>query len=403
MRYYKMLTLRFDIPMSILNSEKYIIILNKFIINILIMTTFQDNKIKTLKLIAPELSLDSNKIPYVSQLFNEIMLERDQIDTEWNQKLKNEKKRKEKIRIKGRERTLKEKREKAIELKEKIARKDMLENITASTKEIPTILSETKGEELHLDIDDNLEQFDFSKRFRSVFKKNMTPYMKDEIGHNETVANDKMEEQNRQLNTNDTLENITIQFKIYNLPKIFNFLLMNNLKGLKYINLGYLDEITFISFVNDYKANANKLVSLTSLKISLGISVLSYAKLEKNVFEYINVNSPNLEEKFLFSDLIVFSEAKMDELVDLVYYKAVVPKLVVQIGSSMDNVFTLTRIINRRIAKRKTELNALLMIMDMPQFKKLYTGEIIKSIASFYLKKENRELLCKENPNIINN
>ena len=279
----------------------------------------------------------------------------------------------------------------------------MLENITASTKEIPTILSETKGEELHLDIDDNLEQFDFSKRFRSVFKKNMTPYMKDEIGHNETVANDKMEEQNRQLNTNDTLENITIQFKIYNLPKIFNFLLMNNLKGLKYINLGYLDEITFISFVNDYKANANKLVSLTSLKISLGISVLSYAKLEKNVFEYINVNSPNLEEKFLFSDLIVFSEAKMDELVDLVYYKAVVPKLVVQIGSSMDNIFTLSRVINRRIAKRKTELNALLMIMDMPQFKKLYTGEIIKSIASFYLKKENRELLCKENPNIINN
>ena len=397
------LTLRFDIPMSILNSEKYIILLNKFIINILIMITFQDNRIKTLKLIAPELSLDSNKIPYVGQLFNEIMLERDQIDPEWNEKLKSEKKRKEKIRIKERERTLKEKREKAIELKEKISRKDLLDNITASTKEIPTILPETKGEELHLDIDDNLEQFDFSKRFRSVFQKNMSPYMKDEVGHNETVANNKMDEQRRQLNTNDTLENITIQFKIYNLPKIFNILLMNNLNGLKYINLGYLDEITFISFVNDYKTNANKLISLTSLKISLGISVFSYAKLEKNVYEYINVNSPNLEEKFLFSDLIVLSETKMDELVELVYYKAVVPKLVVQIGSSMDNIFTLSRVINRRIAKRKTELNALLMIMDVPQFKKLYTGEVIKSIASFYLKKENRELLCKENPNIINN
>ena len=155
--------------------------------------------------------------------------------------------------------------------------------------------------------------------------------------------------------------------------------------------------------MNDYKTNANKLISLTSLKISLGISVFSYAKLEKNVYEYINVNSPNLEEKFLFSDLIVLSETKMDELVELVYYKAVVPKLVVQIGSSMDNIFTLSRVINRRIAKRKTELNALLMIMDVPQFKKLYTGEVIKSIASFYLKKENRELLCKENPNIINN
>ena len=78
---------------------------------------------------------------------------------------------------------------------------------------------------------------------------------------------------------------------------------MNNLKGLKYINIGYLDEITFISFVDDYKKNANKLASLTTLKISIGISVFSYSKLEKYVIEYINVNSPILEEKFLFSDL----------------------------------------------------------------------------------------------------
>ena len=89
----------------------------------------------------------------------------------------------------------------------------------------------------------------------------------------------------------------------------------------------------------------------------------------------------------------------MENLVDLVYFKAVVPKLVIQIGNNIDNVILLSKVINHRISKRKTEMNALLMIMDLPQYKKLCTGEIIKSIAGFYAKKENRAILCKENPN----
>ena len=396
------LTFRFDIPISILNSEKYIILLIKFIINILIMITFQENKIKTLKLIAPELPLDSYKTPYISQLFNEILLEREQMDTEWNEKLKNEKKRKEKIRIKEKERTLKEQREKENELKEKKARKGKLENISSSisSKDLSNIMKEPEiDESLTVDVDDNLEQFDFSKRFKSVFQKTTPSYMKEEVRRNSSVASDKLDEQRRQLNTNDTLEHLTLQFKIYNLPKIFNILLMNNLKGLKYINIGYLDEISFISFVDDYKNNANKLASLTTLKISIGISVFSYSKLEKHVIEYINVNSPILEEKFLFSDLQINLEEQMENLVDLVYFKAVVPKLVIQIGNNIDNVILLSKVINHRISKRKTEMNALLMIMDLPQYKKLCTGEIIKSIAGFYAKKENRAILCKENPN----
>ena len=59
------LVLRFDIPLQILNSEKYIILLVKFIINRLIMLTFQDNRIHTLKLLAPELTFNSIKIPYI--------------------------------------------------------------------------------------------------------------------------------------------------------------------------------------------------------------------------------------------------------------------------------------------------------------------------------------------------
>ena len=393
------LTLRFDIPLTILNSEKYIILLVKFIINLLIMLTFQYNRIHTLKLLAPDLPFDSFNIPYIRQLFNEIMLEREINDVKWEKKRKSEKKR----RIKEKEKELKELREKENELKEKNERKNILQNYSSSysSQDVAKIIDqkEPDNEDLKFDVDENLESFDYNKRFRSVFHKKKSSYMAPEGARNETMSSeDLLEEQRRKLNTNATLENITIQFKIYNLPEIFNICLMNNLKGLKYINFGYLDQSTFISFLKDYKANSNKLVSLKTLKISLGVSVISYVDLEEYIFEYINVNTPVLEEKFLFSDLKIVYEAKMKELVELVYYKAVTPKLVIQIGNCNDNNHLLSKVMDQCIINRKMEMDSLLMIMDLPKYKQLYKVDIIKCIASFCLKKENRVILCKENP-----
>ena len=45
-----------------------------------------------------------------------------------------------------------------------------------------------------------------------------------------------------------------------------------------------------ISFLNDYKANSDKLVNLISWKISLGISIISYISLEKYIIEYILID-----------------------------------------------------------------------------------------------------------------
>ena len=123
-----------------------------------------------------------------------------------------------------------------------------------------------------------------------------------------------------------------MQFKIYDLPEIFNICLMNNLSGLKSINLGSFDEMTFIGFMNYYRKYSNNLINLTSLKISLGISVISYLNLEKYIIEYININTPRLEEKLLFSDLKIINENKMRDLIQLVYVDAIVPKLVIQIS-----------------------------------------------------------------------
>ena len=172
---------------------------------------------------------------------------------------------------------------------------------------------------------------------------------------------------------------------------------MNNLRGLKSINLGYFDEVTFISFVKDYKANSNKLENLKSLKISLCPSVISYNTLEKYIYDYININSPKLEEKFLLSDLKIVCEAKMKDLVELVYFQALIPKLVFVIANDNDNMHLLTKIMNKKDGKKN--LYSMIIIMELPQYKKLYTMNIINCLSSFYSKKLNRAILCKEDSN----
>ena len=294
-------------------------------------------------------------------------------------------------------------------VKELPIRKDLLENISNnfniassfSTKDVIKVMeNKEKDENIYVDIDNNLEQYDYSKRFRSVFHKKKNIIIEKEPTRKETMGSDKyLIEQRRQLNENDSLENIIIQFKIYNLPEIFNIFIMNNLRGLKSINLGYLDEITFISFIKDYKINALQLQNLTSLKISLCPSVVSFNNLEKNIYEYINTNTPNLEEKFLFSDLKIVSEAKMNEFVDLVYFKALVPKIVVQIGNDNDNIHLLSKVVDKYNKLIQTQIYSLVMLMDLPEYKKLYTMNIIRCLASFYSKKENSAILCKENLN----
>ena len=391
------LVLRFDIPTQILISEKYITLLVKFIINVLIMITFQDNHIHTLKLLSPELCFNSCKMPYIRQLFKEICYKEEKIDEKVDEKIKTEKKRKEKLRIKEKEKLLKEKENeqklKEKELEEKNVRKDILKNINSNKN---NDLKTDDGID-NFDIDENLENFDYTKRFNSMVNKKKNNIEKEvKLETPKDIKNANFER--NELNDNESLQNIVIQFKIYNLPEIFNFCLKNNLSGLKTINFGYLDEITFIGFLEDYKLNANKLESLTSLKISLCNSVISYTRLEKYIIEYININTPKLEEKFLFSNLKIDLETKMSELVDLVYYKAVVPKLVVQINNGSDNEHNLSKVIEEKLKNIKKNLNSIILVMQKPEFKKIFNSGIIGCLASFYSKKINRAILCNEEP-----
>jgi len=388
--------MRFDIPLPLLDNEKYINLIIKFLINILIMITFQENKIQTFKILAPNLELNCTTMPYIRQLFKEISL-KDEIEEKMNNILEIKERRKIK------QRTIKEQREKENELfvkkkelKQKIERKQLLEKmnckddiIIESTKEI-TI----NDDDLDMDMDKKIEKYEY-KRYKSVAQK----IPKEQAARrNESILIEDITNKNRsELNKNCTLQNLVLQMKIYELPEIFNICLMNNLNGLKSINIGSLDEITFIGFMNGYKKYHNKLINLTSLKISLGVSITYFSNLEKYILEFININSPKIEEKFLFSDLQILNETKMKELIDLVYIKAIVPKLVIQISN--ENEHMLSKVLSKYINESKTEMNSLIILMDKPEFKKLYNTEILECLFSFYGKKKNRAIICKENPN----
>ena len=206
------------------------------------------------------------------------------------------------------------------------------------------------------------------------------------------------------ITKNTTLEDITLNLKIYNLPDIFNIIAINNLENMKRINIGFLDEITFISFVCEYKKNLEKLKNLLSLKISLCPSVISYKSIDNYILDYINTDSPILEEKYLFSNLVI-TEEKMNELIVNVYYVAQVSKLIVQIGNDNNNIHFLAKLLtkfNNNISADAESLYSLRMIMDFPKYSKLRVQNILDKLTSFYCKKKNRMIICKEDPYEIN-
>ena len=79
--------MRFDIPLPLLDNEKYINLIIKFLINILIMITFQENKIQTFKILAPNLELNCTTMPYIRQLFKEEKLNKEQLKNKEKKKM----------------------------------------------------------------------------------------------------------------------------------------------------------------------------------------------------------------------------------------------------------------------------------------------------------------------------
>ena len=389
------LIFRFDIPLPLLNNQKYKIVIIKFIINLFIMITFQQNKTKTFKILAPNLELNSNKMPFINMFFKEISLN-DEINKE-NKEKNNLKKETKKIEIdKEQEKEIKEQAKNPIQKNEK-------NEIINKKKEndhqeiFSQISQEKNNNECDTDSSTNFENLENSNGYnKSSMQKNINE--KAVIRKDSIEPNNETNFTSRKLNPNDCLENLVLQMNISFLPEIFNFCKINNLTGLKYINLGNLDEITFKGFVNDYKLNCNKLKSLITLKINLGFSVLSYDNLEKYIFDFININSPKLEEKLLLTNLKINNEDKMKELIELVYLKANIEKLVMKINFSNINLLStlLPEFFIEYKNKYSKDINSLSLVLNHPKYKNIFTDDILNKLFDFIGFSKNRTILCND-------
>jgi hypothetical protein len=275
------LVLRFDIPLPIQKNECYIILIIKFLMNILIMLTFQQNQTHTFKILAPNLELKCKTMPYIRSFFQEISLH-DAVD-KYDEITKADKKR---LKFKENIEQLEKKnaqQNKEKELKEKNERGKLLSEMSES--DIITQIPQEKTDEFDINI--NMENYDSSKRYKSMMQK--STFERGALRRKSSSLN-QFESKSRKLNPNDSLENIVLQMKIYDLPEIFNIVKINNISGIQSINLGNLDEISFKGFVTDYKLYFDRLKSLKSLKINLGISVLDYDDLENYIMDYLYIN-----------------------------------------------------------------------------------------------------------------
>ena len=268
--------LRLDIPLSILTSEKYKNILCKFIINLLIALTVQKNKLKIFKIIAPELPFDAMKMPIIQQFFKEISNEEEKKENKENKDNTMEQKNEQsKIEgnIKDKIKSLENSVNKAQTTKEKKTNTDL--SISRSKKlksgELNAPLYPTNTISMN---------YELSKKFKSRANKNTSQ---------------------ENISKNITLEELILNFKFYNLPEIFNIIDINNPSNLRKINIGPLDQITFISFIDSYTKNSQKLKNLSSLKITLCSSVIFYSDIDKYILDFINIDTPILEEKFIFN------------------------------------------------------------------------------------------------------
>ena len=366
------LVLRFDIPLPILRIQSYIILVIKFLINLLIMITFQQNKTHTVKILAPNLELNCIKMPYIRTFFKEISL----TDEENNY---------EEIDIIERE-------------KNKINKKTKLTNEIIENEIFSQIPQEKQDD---YDINKNMENYDSSKGLKSFIDKSKTEKpiqrnMRKKFSVNTILGNNKT----RRLNPNDSLQNIVLQMRIYYLPEIFNICKINNLKRLKSINLGYLDEITFKGFVNDYKQNCQQLKSLTSIKISLSDSVLFFDEIANYIREYFYINTPQLQEKFLLSNLVIENENIMKELIELIYLRSNLPRVILTINNKNIELLSklLSKFINEYNNKYSIIINSLVLVMNHPKYKKLNELGIPKMLPNFALISKDKKILCNENP-----
>ena len=110
-----------------------------------------------------------------------------------------------------------------------------------------------------------------------------------------------------------------------------------------------------------------------------------------------------MKEKALYSNLDIESLEKMNQLVELVYFESKLESLYVLISYNNKELLnhSMKNVIGKFKITNKKEFMSLIILFNRVEYKKLYIKHILEYLLSFYLKKDNKIVICSESPNDI--
>ena len=133
------------------------------------------------------------------------------------------------------------------------------------------------------------------------------------------------------------LKNFTFQFKIYQCLNL-SYIIPNKVQILF---LGDLDEITFNSFIKDYKTsdfiNNSELISI---KINLNLTVILLDNVIQSCIDYSQYSPKFLKEKVLLSNMKTDDKNIMKDLINALFFKTnSVDNVLINFSKSAENIY----------------------------------------------------------------
>ena len=204
------------------------------------------------------------------------------------------------------------------------------------------------------------------------------------------------------------LKNFTFQFKIYQCLNL-SYIIPNKVQILF---LGDLDEITFNSFIKDYKTsdfiNNSELISI---KINLNLTVILLDNVIQSCIDYLQYSPKFLKEKVLLSNMKTDDKNIMKDLINALFFKTnSVDNVLINFSKSAENIYLtalseinvensiVIKYIDQVIFNKRRNIKQMFENIVGEEYKKQFKTSIIetkKRIKDFLsIPNKNKKIFC---------
>lgn len=194
------------------------------------------------------------------------------------------------------------------------------------------------------------------------------------------------------LEENKKLESFVLQMQMYKVINVNNLLSTH----FKKITLGDLDTSSFQSFMSLYSSeNFLSQSELLTIKLTLNIIVIEYEEVEDLIKTFLTIKPQKLEEIHLFSSLIIKDEQKLNELLQIIYFKTKTKVALVELSiSNENNILMWDEEIRKSIF---SELESFYFIINkIKMFRPLKLKNIMLKIRRFLDIPKTKGIFCKK-------